>query len=269
MYSNRSIALRTLALGARIRHKTPVGEPERRLGERLLDVSGIYGGAAFERGIGAGRVALVGLVARARRFLRAMHHMIDAGDTLEAQLMARALIEYAITFAWFKVEPEHHLRLWMIEDIRQTLLLDKELNELEGEGVLDETKRRELETLSNELKEACGKKGTSRPSVKDQAKQAGVDLVYSLGYRFESKSGIHPTTLAAEQMLKYCPEARMYEIREDPPGDLDLPNIEAVGAALLLAILQVAHELVPEMKLDDGFDEVANEIAALAPQVGA
>jgi hypothetical protein len=105
--------------------------------------------------------------------------------------------------------------------------------------------------------------------VKDRAKEAGVDLWYSLGYRFESKSGIHPTTLAAEQMLKHHPAVGMYEIREDPPGDLDLPNIEAVGAGLLLTILQVAQELVPEMKLDDGFEQVAKEIADLAPQVGA
>jgi hypothetical protein len=245
-----------------------VGENQRKLGVRLLEVSGIYGAAAFPDRIGFRRVAMIGLVGRARGFLRALHHLLDAGDVLEAQLMSRALIEYAITFAWFSLDPELHLGQWLIEDIRQTLVLDNELRELEGEGVLEGARRAELERVRDELKNECGEGNTAIPNLKDRAGAAGFDFAYSLAYRYESKSGIHPTTLAAEQLLRHRSEVGRYEIRETPPSDVRLPEIEGVGVALLLAILEVAQELVPEMPLDDDFEYVKREILALTPLDG-
>lgn len=228
-------------------------------------MSGIYGAAAFQDGIGFRRVALIGLVGRARGLLRALHHLLDAGDVLEAQLMSRALVEYAITFAWFRLDPELHMAQWLIEDIRQTLVLDDELRALDGEGVLDEPRRTELEQVRDQLRIECGDGRTAIPNLKDRAHAAGLDIAYSLAYRYESKSGIHPTTLAAEQVLTHRPQVGRYEIREAPHADVHLPDIEGVGAALLLAILEVAQALAPEMPLDDGFDDVKQAILALAP----
>jgi hypothetical protein len=242
-----------------------MGETERKLGVQLLEVSGIYGAAAFSDGIGFRRVALVGLVGRARGLLRALHHLLDAGDMLEAQLMSRALVEYAITFAWFQLDPELHMAQWLIEDIRQTLVLDDELKALEGDGVLEDERRNELEQVRDQLKADCGDGATAMPKLKDRAHAAGFDVAYSLAYRYESKSGIHPTTLAAEQLLTHRPQIGKYEIRETPDPDVNLPDVEGVGAALLLAILEVAQELVPEMPLNDGFADVKQAILALAP----
>lgn len=228
-------------------------------------MSGIYGAAAFSDGIGFRRVALIGLVGRARGLLRALHRLLDAGDVLEAQLMSRALVEYAITFAWFGLDPELHMAQWLIEDIRQTLVLDDELRALEGDGVLEDARRQELEQVRDRLRSECGDGHTALPNLKDRAHAAGFDVAYSLAYRYESKSGIHPTTLSAEQLLTHHSQVEKYEIRETPHPDLRLPDIDGVGAALLLAILEVAQELVPEMRLDGGFENVKREILSLAP----
>lgn len=45
-----------------------------------------------------------------------------------------------------------------------------------------------------------------------------------------------------------------------PPPDLRLPDIEGVDAALLLVILEVAQEIVPEMTLDPEFESVKAEV---------
>ncbi len=163
------------------------------------------------------------------------------------------------------VNPDLHLKQWLIEDIRLTLVMDTELRQEAGEPVIEDAKRAELERLREDLRADCGDRPTAMPSAKDRAGAIGAPLLYSLAYRCESKSGIHPTTLAAEQLIRALPEVGKYEIREEPPDDLELPDAEGVSTWLLAAIMEAAQALVPELPMDEGFKEVQAEILKLRP----
>lgn len=242
----------------------PMAHDPRSLAVRLLDVSGIYGATAVPDTIGYGRLVVIGLVGRARRLVAAIHHAHDAGDALEAQIFLRALVEYAITIPWMVVNPELHISQWRIEDIRLTLQMDEEVRQHADDPILTDENRAALEALREELMAACGE-DMALPNVQTRADVIGLPLLYSLAYRYESKSGIHPTSLAAEQLILNRPEIGMYEIRGEPPEDLNLPDAMGVSAALLLVILEAAQEFLPELPFDEGFDEVKAEVLALAP----
>jgi hypothetical protein len=242
-----------------------VATTKRDLGNRLLACSGIYGAVAVPYGLGFEKLAIIGLVARARRLVSAIQHSLDCGDALEAQIFNRALVEYALTIPWMALGPDLHTKQWLIEDIRQTLVMDAEVGQELGEPLLTDDHRARLEQVSEELRAACGERPTGVPNLQARAQAIGLPVLYTLGYRYESKSGIHPTTLAGEQLITDHKQAKMHEIREEPAADLALPDTEGVSLALLLAILEAAEQLVPELKLDPEFDEVRREILALAP----
>ncbi len=118
--------------------------------------------------------AVIGLVGRCRRLVRAVLHAVDAGDALEAQLFVRALVEHAITIPWMALDPDLHIKQWLIEDIRQTLVMDGETRQLEGEAILADENRQRYEELSESLRQACGERPTTLPNLQTHADRIGL-----------------------------------------------------------------------------------------------
>jgi hypothetical protein len=91
----------------------------RALGLALLDVSRIYEGfmiPSFEgrlrrRRFPPHRRAIIGLVARQRRFLRAAYTLADAGQVLEAVGPLRSMLEFLIYQCWLAHDPDRNWKL--------------------------------------------------------------------------------------------------------------------------------------------------------------
>jgi hypothetical protein len=96
----------------------------RSLGFALLDASRIYEGfviPSFEgrlrrRRFPPHRCAIIGLVARQRRFLRADYTLADAGQVLEAVGPLRSMLEFLICQRWLAHDPDGNWKVWMTDD---------------------------------------------------------------------------------------------------------------------------------------------------------
>jgi hypothetical protein len=105
----------------------------------------------YERGVvryeaGHETLAIAGLVARQRRFLRAAYLLADHDQRLEAGIMLRAMLEFLIRQRWLTLNPGLHYTLWVIDDLEARLLVDRELRaEVAGDWVIQPAIRDEYE----------------------------------------------------------------------------------------------------------------------------
>src|SRR5215208_4739723 len=134
-------------------------------------------------------MAILGLVGRCRRLVRAAYELADHRMTLEAQILIRVLLEYAITVRWLTLNPRLHFRQWAIGDIKSRLTMDREIQELGEETVLTEETRGLLEERLETYRRECGDAPPSLPRLQERARQTGESLSYSLAYRYDSQIG--------------------------------------------------------------------------------
>ncbi len=96
----------------------------RSLGLALLDASRIYEdfmiprfeGRLRPRPFPPYRRAIIGLVGRQRRFLRAAYTLADDGQVLEAVGPLRSMLEFLIRQRWLAHDPDRNWKLWMADD---------------------------------------------------------------------------------------------------------------------------------------------------------
>lgn len=231
----------------------------------LLRLSGHYEAAVVPPGTGFETLAVIGLVARARRIARTIASLTADGELLESYILLRVLLEYQITLAWIVADRGPHLRQWLFDDLRNRLLIDDELRELGEEPILDDEARLRHTTLQDDLRRDLGGEPPRIPSVYDRAKEIGLSLGYTLAYRFDSQSGIHPTCMAAEMLMLRVPQTGQVMIRRNVDAK-GLPDPYPVTAALLLSILEAGQELAPTINLDEGFETVKAQVLELAPR---
>src|SRR5215475_15939851 len=102
----------------------PGEEAAKALGLALLDASRIYEGfviPSFEgrlrrRRFPPHRRAIIGLVARQRRFLRAAYALADTEQVLEAVGPLRSMLEFLVCQRWLALDPDRNWQLWMDDD---------------------------------------------------------------------------------------------------------------------------------------------------------
>lgn len=99
----------------------PDAAKARSLGLALLDANRICEGFAIPRfesnlPFPPHRRAIIGLVSRQRRFLRAVYTLADAGLTLEAVGPLRSMLEFLIRQCWLAHDPDLNWKLWMADD---------------------------------------------------------------------------------------------------------------------------------------------------------
>jgi hypothetical protein len=234
----------------------------RELLTRLLDASSRYENAEIAAGTAYIPMVVAALVARSRHMARVIVRLADEGETTEAQVLLRALLEYAVTINWLDLDREKNPRHWLISDIRRRLAADNELRQLGEPPIIADANRQRYEGVVARFEQDLGGNPGQLPSVQQQAQQIEFPIGYSLAYRFDSQSGVHPTSLGAEQMLEAVEDG--FRLRTEPPPG-SAPDPYAVAATLLLLALDGGRELVPFIQLDDDYAQVKAEVEGLAP----
>lgn len=237
----------------------------REVGLRLLVLSEFYEGGLVAADAAGGRAAsIAGLVARQRRFVRAAHRLLDAGDRLEAQVLIRSQIEFLIVQKWLQLDPDLHFPMWFIKDARSRIALHDHVVRTDGIAVIEEDVlaryRNARQNKTAELDAICAQRGIPiprYPTLEQQARAVELETVYALAYRFDSQSAAHPQALAIEQLLEPVPEGII--IRGEPPVDRRYADGYAVTAICL-------HDALASAAAH--YDDLAiHELAQIAEQI--
>jgi Family of unknown function (DUF5677) len=235
----------------------------RSLGLALLDASRIYEGFVIpsyegrlrRRRFPPHRRAIIGLVTRQRRFLRAANALADAGQLLEAVGPLRSMLEFLICQRWLAHDPDRNWKLWMTDDHAARDLWRERLRQhapalhdaavealtpeqrMEGEAVA--AGRRQLAT------ELGDRQRDHRRSLEQRAAQVSLSFIYDGLYRYESNAATHPSMFATELLMEKHPEGLL--LRSEPTAQFVAPPVYLHGAWLLYEALKGSGELTPAL----------------------
>jgi hypothetical protein len=256
---------------------TPATADVRECGLELLALSTVYERPVVCDEAGVETLAMIGLVARMRRLLRASYRLADAGEILEASILNRAMMEYLFTLRWLQVDPVLHYLLWAAADLRSRLTLDREVREQAEEEYAEavelmekdvrdqyEQSLEKMQAQIDEAKQRLGGKPLRLPSFEQRARAAELPFAYSLAYRFDSMTGAHPTPHAIEQLMVEHPKG--IAILPEPPQERGYADPYGVAAHVLLDALNSAADKIPELRLGDGLEAVQWRLMELVPQ---
>lgn len=125
------------------------------------------------------------LLQRARSLLNAILWLLDGPSDAAVRIVARSLVDLAITVAWLRLDPDTHVRLWTAEQWRRELELLPELERRMGPLEDGETLRvlkmkrsvvEQARTLAfNKRVAGVGRGGPLLPKLKDRADAVGTD----------------------------------------------------------------------------------------------
>src|SRR5260370_31737863 len=206
----------------RLCHMTDPGEEApkaRALGLALLDASRIYEGfviPSFEgrlrlRPFPPHRRAIIGLVGRQRRFLRAAYTLADTEQVLEAVGPLRSMLEFLVCQRWLAHDPDLNWKLWMAKDHAARDLWREKLRQNEPtlhdaavESLTPEQRKEGEEVAAGRMRLAAelGDRRPVRRSLEQQAAQVGLSFLYDVLYRYESSAGPHPTMSSVDLLLE-------------------------------------------------------------------
>lgn len=241
-----------------------VATKARALGLALLDASRVYEGfviPSFEGRLKRRRFpphqrAIIGLVGRQRRFLRAAYTLADTDQVLEAVGPLRSMLEFLVCQRWLAHDPDLNWKLWMAQDhaardlwrdkLRQTAptLHDAAVDALTPE------QRKEAEEVAagrERLAAELGDRKPGRANLEQRAAQVGLSFLYDLLYRYESSAGPHPTMLSVDLLLEKHRKGLV--LRGEPTAQFAPPPIYLHGAFLLYEALKGSGELTPALNL--------------------
>jgi hypothetical protein len=238
----------------------------RSLGLALLDASRVYEGFAIPRYEGDQRFpphrrAIIGLVGRQRRFLRAVYTLADAGLTLEAVGPLRSMLEFLIRQRWLAHDPDLNWKLWMADDHASRDVWRNKAREhtpaLADAAVAALTPEQraegeEIAAIRAQLAEELGKQwpGDRRQrNVERMAAQVGLTPLYDTLYRYESSAAVHPSLLAVDLLSERGPEGLV--LRGEPTAQLVSVPVYLHGALLLYEALKDSGELTPALNLPE------------------
>ena len=250
----------------------------RSLGLALIDASRIYESFVIPRREGGlrrrrfppHRRAIIGLVGRQRRFLRAAYTLADAGQVLEAIGPLRSMFEFLVCQRWLERDPDRNWKLWMERDHVAREVLRERLREhaptlyAAADASLTPEQRKEAEVIGAVRAEVTAELGDRRPrdqrTLEQQAAEVGLSFVYDLLYRYESSAATHPTLLAVDLLLDKHPKGLV--LRGEPTKQFAPPPVYLHGAQLLYEALDASGELTPALGLPE-LPSLGRELDAL------
>jgi Family of unknown function (DUF5677) len=237
----------------------------RSLGLALLDASRIYEGfmiPSFEgrmrrRRFPPHRRAIIGLVARQRRFIHAAYTLADAGQVLEAVGPLRSMLEFLICQRWLAHDPDRNWKLWMADDHKARDLWRERarrhapaLHDAAVEALTPE-QRKEGEAVAAGRMQLAAELGDRQPddrhNLEQRAAQVGLSFIYDGLYRYESNAATHPSMLATELLMERHPKGLL--LRSEPTAQFVAPPVYLHGAWLLYEALKGSGELTPALNL--------------------
>jgi hypothetical protein len=236
----------------------------RALGLALLDASRVYEdfvipsfeGRLRRRRFPPHRRAIIGLVGRQRRFLRAAYTLADTEQALEAVGPLRSMLEFLVCQRWLAHDPDLNWKLWMAQDhaardlwrekFRQTAPM---LHDAAVESLTPEQRKEGEEVAAGRMRLAAelGDRRPGRRNLEQQAAQVGLSFLYDLLYRYESSAGPHPTMLSVDLLLEKHPKGLV--LRGEPTAQFVPPPVYLHGAFLLYEALKGSGELTPALNL--------------------
>jgi len=239
----------------------------RSLGLALLDASSIYDGyviPTFEshlrrRRFPPHRRAIIGLVGRQRRFLRAVYTLAGAGQVLEAIGPLRSMLEFLVCQRWLAQDPDRNWKLWMADDHAARDLWRKRLREhapaLHDAAVASLTpeQRKEGEEVAAARTQLAAELGDQSPGDKRQrnleqrAAQVGLSVLYDVLYRYESNASPHPSMFAVDLLLEKHRKGLI--LRGEPTAQFAALPVYLHGAFLLYEALKDSGELTDALRL--------------------
>jgi hypothetical protein len=233
------------------------------LGLALLDASRIYEGFVIpsyegrlrRRRFPPHRRAIIGLVARQRRFLRAAYTLADAGQVLEAVGPLRSMLEFLVCQRWLAHDPDRNWKLWMTDDHaardlwRQRLRQHAPaLHDAAVEALTSEQCKESEAVAAARMQLAAelgGRQPNDRHNLEQRAAQVGLSVIYDGLYRYESNAATHPSMLATELLMEKHPKGLL--LRSEPTAQFVAPPVYLHGAWLLYEALTGSGELTPAL----------------------
>jgi hypothetical protein len=255
----------------------------RALGLALLDVSRGYEGfviPSFEGDVKfpAYRRAIIGLVGRQRRFLRATYTLADNDQVLESIGPLRSMLEFLVCQRWLGLDPDLNVTIWMAQDHASRDLMRGKIRQhtpaLHDAAVeaLTPEQCQEAEEVAAGRKLIAAQLGDRRPgraNLEQRAKEVGLSILYDVLYRYESGAGPHPTMTSVDLLLEKHPNGLV--LRGEPTAQFAAPPVYLHGAYLLFEALKGSAELTPALDLPElaalGSDLYALLVARMEAQV--
>jgi hypothetical protein len=252
----------------------------RALGLALLDASRIYEGfviPSFEgrlrrRPFPPHRRAIIGLVGRQRRSLRAAYTLADTEQVLEAVGPLRSMLEFLVCQRWLAHDPDLNWKLWMARDhAARDLWREKlrqnapTLHDAAVESLTPEQRKEGEEVAAGRMRLAAelGDRRPGRRNLEQQAAQVGLSFLYDVLYRYESSAGPHPTMLSVDLLLEKHPKGLV--LRGEPTAQFAPPPVYLHGAFLLYEALKGSGELTPALNLRE-LPSLGRDIYALVEE---
>lgn len=242
-----------------------VDEEARSIGLELLDASDVYDDFLIPRWEGRFRPkrfppyrrAIIGLVGRQRRFLRAVYLLADAGQILEAVGPLRSMLEFLMCQHWLADDPERNWKLWMEDDHNARDVwrsrFSKHMPALHDAAVaaLRPAQRKEGEAVAAaraQLKDEIGPRRPAdrRHTLEQRASQVGFGFLYDGLYRYFS-SASHPTMFAVDLLLEQQRNGLL--LRAEPTTQFAAPPAYLLGALLLCEALYGSANLTPKLSV--------------------
>lgn len=253
----------------------------RSLGLALLDASTVYEGfliPSFEgrlrrRRFPPHRRAIIGLVGRQRRFLRAAYTLADAGQLLEAIGPLRSMLDFFVCQRWLAHDPERNWQIWMAEDHaardlwRDRLLKHAAALHAAAAASLTEEQLREGEAVVAARAQLATEMGEwrarDRPSLEQRAADVGLSFLYDGLYRYESSAATHSTMFAVDLLLEKRPNG--LRLNAEPTSQFVPLPVYLHGAVLLYEALKESGEITPKLKLPE-ITSIGRDLYALSEQ---
>jgi hypothetical protein len=217
------------------------------------------------------RRAIIGLVGRQRRFLRAVYTLADTGQFLEAVGPLRSMFEFLVCQRWLAQNPERNWQIWMAEDHAARDLWRERLRQhapalhAAAAAALTEDQRREGEAVAAARTHLAVELGDWRPgdrrSLEQRAADVGLSFLYDGLYRYESSAATHPTMLGVDLFLKK--HAKGLLLCAEPTAQFTPLPVYLDGAVLLYESLKGSGELTRALRLPR-ITSIGRELYALA-----
>jgi len=249
------------------------------LGLALLDASSIYEnlviptyeGVLGRRRFPPHRRAIIGLVGRQRRFLRAAYTLANAGQILEATGPLRSMFEFLVCQRWLARDPDRNWKVWMTDDHAARDLWRDRLRQhapalhAAAAASLTPEQRKEGEAVAAARLHLAAEFGEwqarDRRSLEQRAADVGLSFLYDGLYRYESSAATHPTMLAVDLFLERHPKG--LRLCAEPTAQFTPLPIYLHGAMLLYEALKGSGELNSHLQLPE-LDSIGRDLHTLA-----
>lgn len=238
----------------------------RALGLALLDASRVYEdfvipsfeGRLRRRRFPPHRRAIIGLVGRQRRFLRATYTLADSDQVLEAVGPLRSMLEFLVCQRWLALDPDRNWKIWMADDHAARALWRERLqqhaptlHDAAVESLTPEQRKEDEEIAAVRMRLATelGDRRPRLPSLEQRAAQVGLSFLYDMLYRYESSAGPHPTMMSVDLLL--YKHRKGLVLSGEPTAQFAPPPVYLHGAFLLYEALKGSGELTPALNLPE------------------